>query len=182
MGEDRSGPGVARARYEEGNEMSEARMLKALNAAVKRQGFDDQVVAAGQFTPRGFTGGLFAGGLVGDTVAGAVGPSGDAIGTIGGALAGAHGVAKSRGLPSAMLVGVSAQWVYGFAGRSRSKVPNELVFRLPRAAMTVSVAQRVNVRTLTLASNGDSARIQLEGNRLPITHSKDVIDELRRQR
>lgn len=159
--------------------MSEANMLDAINTAVTRAGLTDEVVAAGQFIPRGSTGGMFAGGLVGDEVGGVLGGAADAIGTVGGALAGARGAARSRGLPPAMLVGVSAQWVYGFAGRSRSRVPQQLVFRLPRAGLEVSVRQRVNVRTLTLATADGSARVELEGNRLPITHSKDVIDALR---
>lgn len=93
--------------------------------------------------------------------------------------AGARGVARSRGLPPAMLVGGSELWVYGFAGRSRSKEPQELVFRLPRTGLTVSVGQRVNVRTLTLVSGDNTARVELEGKRPPISHSEDVIDELR---
>lgn len=157
--------------------MSEAKMLAAVNAAVGREGFDDEVIAVGQFAPRGATGGMFAGGVAGDKVGGVAGSPGDSIGTVGGALAGAHGVARSRGLPLEMVVGVSEQMVYGFAGRSRSKEPHELVFRLARAGLAVSVSQRLNVRTLTLVS-GDGTRIELEGNRLPITHSKDVIDEL----
>lgn len=80
-----------------------------------------------------------------------------------------------------MVVVVSAGWVYGFAGRSRSKEPRELVFRLIRAGLAVSVHQRLNVRTLTLVSGDGATRIELEGNRLPITHSNDVIEELRRR-
>jgi hypothetical protein len=33
----------------------------------------------------------------------------------------------------------------------------------------------VNVRVLELIDNASDARIELEGNRLPLTHSKDVI-------
>lgn len=161
--------------------MSEAKMLTALNAAVSRQGHDDEVIAAGQFAPRGSTGGMFAGGLAGDEIGGSLGSSVDSVGTVGGALAGAHGVARARGLPPAMVVGVSERWVHGFAGRSRSKVPHELVFRLPRAGLEVSVGQRVNVRTLMLVSGDGATRIELEGSRLPISHSKNVIDELRRR-
>ncbi|UYM07507.1 hypothetical protein [Solicola gregarius] len=159
--------------------MSESKMLAAVNAAVSREGFDDEVIAAGQFAPRGATGGMFAGGMAGDTAGGVMGSAGDSVGTVGGALAGAHGVAHSRGLPLAMVVGVSEHWVYGFAGRSRSKEPHELVFRLGLEGLAVSVGQRLNVRTLTLLSGDGTTRIELEGNRLQISHSKDVIDELR---
>jgi hypothetical protein len=33
----------------------------------------------------------------------------------------------------------------------------------------------VNVRVLELIDNSSDSRIELEGNRLPLTHSKDVI-------
>lgn len=161
--------------------MSESRMLAAVNAALRREGFDDETIAAGQFAPRGATGGMFSGGMVGDEVGGLMSSPADSVGTVGGALAGAHGVARSRGLPSAMVVGVSEGWVYGFAGRSRSREPRELVFRLTRAGLAVSIRQRLNVRTVTLISGDGTTRVELEGNRLPITHSKDVIDELRRR-
>ena len=37
----------------------------------------------------------------------------------------------------------------------------------------------VNVRVLELIDDSTGSRIELEGNRLPLTHSKDVIDHLR---
>ena len=40
------------------------------------------------------------------------------------------------------------------------------------------VHQRVNVRILELIDTTSGSRIELEGNRLPLTHSKDVIDAL----
>jgi hypothetical protein len=36
----------------------------------------------------------------------------------------------------------------------------------------------VNVRVLELIDESTGSRIELEGNRLPVTHTKDVIDEL----
>ena len=77
-----------------------------------------------------------------------------------------------------MLVGVSATNVYGFAGRSRRAEPSDLVFQVPREGLTVKVHQRVNVRVLELIDESSGSRIELEGNRLPITHSKDVIQHL----
>ena len=76
-----------------------------------------------------------------------------------------------------MLIGVSEQAVYGFAGRSRSKEPSELVFQVPRDNLDVKVHQRANVRVVELIDKSGSS-IELEGSRLPITHSKDVIDAL----
>lgn len=158
--------------------MSASSMISAMNAALSRRGLSDEVTTVGQFTPRGSTGAMFVGGLLGDEIGGVFGAAGDALGTVGGAMAGARGAARSRGLPSALLVGVSDAWVYGFAGRSRSREPEELVFRVPRDGLTVSVRQRVNVRILTLTMPDGGSRLELEGNRLPITHSKDVIDAL----
>jgi hypothetical protein len=77
-----------------------------------------------------------------------------------------------------MLVGVTDTTVYGFAGRSRHKVPSELVFEVPRAGLKAKVHQRVNVRILELVDEASGSAIELEGNRLPVTHSKDVIKTL----
>jgi hypothetical protein len=41
------------------------------------------------------------------------------------------------------------------------------------------VHPRVNVRVLELIDEATGSRIELEGNRLPVTHSKTVIDLLR---
>ena len=49
---------------------------------------------------------------------------------------------------------------------------------MPRAGLTAKVHQRVNVRVLELIDTAGGSRIELEGNRLPLTHSKDVIDAL----
>ena len=38
--------------------------------------------------------------------------------------------------------------------------------------------QRVNVRILEPVDEDTGSRIQLEGNRIPLTHSKDVIEAL----
>jgi hypothetical protein len=68
--------------------------------------------------------------------------------------------------------------VYGFAGRSRREVPAELAFEVPRAGLTAKLHQRVNVRVLELIDDASGSTIELEGNRLPVTHSKDVIEAL----
>ena len=68
--------------------MSEEQMVGIVEQALVELGVAEQVVAAGQFMPRGHTGSMFAGGFVGDSLAGSTGSLGDAIGTAGGALAG----------------------------------------------------------------------------------------------
>ena len=77
-----------------------------------------------------------------------------------------------------MLVGVSDTTVYGFAARSRRSEPSALVFKLPRSGLTAKVHQHVNVRVLELIEDASGSKVELEGNRIPLTHSKDVIHVL----
>lgn len=158
--------------------MSEEQMVQIVEQALVELGVAEQVLAAGQFMPRGHTGSLFAGGMVGDSLAGSAGGLGDAIGTVGGSLAGARMHDASTGLPSTMLVGVTPTHVYGFAAKTRHSPAGPVVFRVPRAGLDVKVHQRVNVRILELIDQASGSRIELEGNRIPLTHSKDVIDAL----
>ena len=78
-----------------------------------------------------------------------------------------------------MLVAVTPTRLYGFAAAHRSSPAGALVFGLPREQVEVKVHQRVNVRILELVDTTTGSTIQLEGNRIPLTHSKDVIDALR---
>lgn len=158
--------------------MSEERMAELVQSALAESGIDDQVLAAGQFSPRGQTGGMFAGGLVGSDAGGLLGEAGEAVGLGVGSLAGRHAAGAARGLPDTMLVGVTDTMVYGFAARTRHSEPSALVFQVSRAGLSVKVHQRVNVRVLELIHDDTGSRIELEGNRLPVTHSKDVIDVL----
>ena len=158
--------------------MSEEKMLEAVQAALDDHGIEDKLEAVGQFNPRGHTGGGFAGGFIGGDIGGVAGSLGDAVGTVAGYAAGTRANDAASGLPDWMLVGVSETTVYGFAGRSRSKEPTELVFQVPRDRIEAKVHQRVNVRILELIDESTGSRIELEGNRLPVTHSKDVIEHL----
>jgi hypothetical protein len=158
--------------------MSEESIVAAVQAAVDREGFGDTIQAAGQFEPRGHVGSMFAGGMIGGSVGDEIGGVADSIGTVAGALGGAALHDSSSGLPSDMLVGVSETTVYGFAGKSRHKEPHQLVFRVAREGLTVKVHQRVNVRVLELIHEDSGSRIELEGGRIPLTHSKDVISLL----
>ena len=83
----------------------------------------DRIVAAGQFYPRGHTGGLFVGGLAGADAGSLLGTAGDAVGLVAGSLAGREVAGGYSGLPDTMLIGVSESAVYGFAGASRRKEP-----------------------------------------------------------
>ena len=158
--------------------MSEEAIIELVQGALAEQGVDDTVLAAGEFAPRGHSGGAFVGGMVGGDVGSGLGGLGDAVATTAGYVAGQQ-IADSRsGLPSSMVIGVSATTVYGFAGR-RSHLTSGLLFQLPRDGLTAIVHQRVNVRVLELVDEASGGRLELEGNRLPVTHSKDVIELLR---
>jgi hypothetical protein len=154
-------------------------MVAIVEAALEELGVPEPVVAAGQFLPRGHTGALFAGGMLGDTLTSTLGGLGDAIGTAGGALGGARLHDAASGLPDRMLVGVTATHVCGFAAATRHSAAGPIVFRVRRADVEALVHQRVNVRVLELVDRTTGSRIELEGSRVPLTHSKNVIDVLR---
>jgi hypothetical protein len=158
--------------------MSEERMVELVQGALREGGIEDEVVAAGQFNPRGHSGGLFVGGLAGGDAGSRLGGVGESVGTGAGSLAGMRAADAASGLPAKMLVGASASTVYGFAAPTRHDEPTALAFQVPRAGLTVKVHQRVNVRVLELIDEASGSRIELEGNRLPVTHSKDVIQAL----
>jgi hypothetical protein len=159
--------------------MSEERLLKLVQGRLEDHGIEDQVIAAGQFNPRGHSGGLFVGGLVGSDAGGALGSIGNGVGLAVGSLAGMHAADTAAGLPANMLVGVSETMVYGFGAKTRHDESARLAFQVPRSEITAKVHQRVNVRVLELINEESGSRIELEGNRLPLTHSKDVIETLR---
>jgi hypothetical protein len=155
--------------------MSEESMERSVQEALAREGIADEVVVAGQFSPRGHSGSLVLGGMAGDSLGGIAGAAGAAVGTVAG-MAGATGATDAaRGLPDHMVVGVTADAVYGFSG---AKKAGRLAFRISREHLKATVHQRVDVRVLELADEQSGGKIELEGNRLPITHSKDVITEL----
>lgn len=158
--------------------MSEQGMESAVQKALSREGIDDEVIAAGQFNPRGHSGSMVAGSMAGDELGGVAGTAGAVAGSVAG-LAGGKGLnSELSGMPEYMLVGVTENAVYGFAGASMSKEPGALVFRVPREGLRAEVHQRIDVKVLELINESSGSRIELEGNRLPLTHSKDVIKEL----
>ena len=156
--------------------MGEEQMVAIVTTALRGLGVEEEVLAAGQFMPRGHTGSMFAGGLVGDSLGGE--GLGGSVATAGGAIAGAHLHDASSGLPGTLLVGVTAAHVYGFDSPSRHRPAGALVFGVARDRLSVEVHQRVNVRILELVDTATGSRIELEGSRVPVTHSKDVIEAL----
>jgi hypothetical protein len=161
--------------------MAEKDMVKAVNAALVSHGIDDTVEAVGQFQPRGTSGAMFAGGFAGSEIGGAFGDVGQAIGLGAGAIGGIEASKQAHSMPFQMLVGASPTNVYGFRMRGldgRRTEPHDLVFQVARDGLDVNVHARVNVRTLELIDRETGSKIELEGNRLPITHSHEVITYL----
>jgi hypothetical protein len=138
--------------------MSEEKIVEVVNEVLAAAGIEDTVIAAGEFEPRGHSGAGFAGGLIGGDIGDLIGSPAGGIGAAGGYVAGTRAHDAATGLPERMVVGVSETTVYGFAGNRAHP--------------------RVNVRVLELIDMESDSRIELEGMRLPITHSKDVIQEL----
>lgn len=150
-------------------------MVQAMNQALATLGIGDTVEVAGQFRPRGTSGAFVAGGLIGSVAGDAFGGVGDAVGGVAGAWSGAAAAAHSRDLPEYMLVGVSSSMVYGMPGRSRHQAPDRLVFAVARAGLRAVEHPRGAVRVLELIHDDSGSAIELEGSRVPVTHSKDVI-------
>jgi hypothetical protein len=158
--------------------VSEQTMVEVVQAAMAREGIEEDIVVVGEFYPRGHTGGGFVGGMAGGSVGDMGGSLAGSVGTVAGYLAGAHLSDEASGLPERMLVAVSQQTVYGFVEHTRHKEPGNLVFRVPRDSLQTKIHQRVNVRVLELIDERSGAAIELEGSRVPVTHSHDVIREL----
>ena len=157
--------------------MSEEKLIEIVQTALDEHGIQDQVTVAGRFEPRGHSGGMFLGGLTLGDAGGAMGQAGEAIGLAAGSLAGMDAADKAAGLPHEMVIGVSDTTVYGL-GMHRHDAPRPVAFQVPRAGLTAKVHQRVNVRVLELIDESSGSRIELEGNRIPLTHSHDVIEAL----
>ena len=51
--------------------------------------------------------------------------------------------------------------------------------RQTTSTASLAVHKRVNVRVLELINEQSGSKIELEGNRVPVTHSKDVIEALK---
>jgi hypothetical protein len=159
--------------------MSEQSMVELAQQAFDHLGIGDTVLAVGQFQPRGESGAMFAGGMIGDEIGGAAGQLASGIGLGAGVIGGAAAQAAASGLPRMLLVAVSETKVYGLHTRSRRQEPDAILFTLPRDGLVANVHQRVNVRVLELIHDETGVKVELEGNRLPITHSKDIMEILR---
>jgi hypothetical protein len=153
---------------------------KALDEALAASRLDDRMLAVGLFAPRGSSGGMIAGGLVGDVVGGGLGGVvGSALGDVAGMSAGRKVAGDLHNLPKDLIVGVSEKWVYGASMPGRS-APSTLLFRVSREGLGAAKKDRVSVRILELQVPGDAEPIRLEGNRNPMTGAKSVIAELTR--
>ena len=156
--------------------MSEQGMEAAVQDALEREGVDETVLVAGQFSPRGHSGSMVAGQMAGSSVGSLAGAAGEVVGGAAGIAGGMEADAAARGLPEYMLVGVTDDAVYGFEGTM--KKAGRLAFQIPRHGLEANVHQRVDVKVLELIDTESGEKVELEGNRLPLTHSKDVIKAL----
>jgi len=155
--------------------MNEQELVDRTSEVLAEGGTPEEVVAAGIFNPRGHTGSMFAGGLIGDSVG--LGGLADSVATVGGALGGAKVHDASSGLPEWLVVAVTSSSVIGFDTDGRRR-PTRPIFRIDRAGLETKVHQRVNVRILELIHMETGSTVQLEGNRVPTLHTKDVITAL----
>ena len=158
--------------------MAEEQMVEIVESALRELGVPEEVTAAGQFMPRGHTGSMFAGGLVGDSLTGSLGGLADSVGTVGGSLAGAHVHDASTGLPGTMLVGVTPTHVCAFDSRSRHKRPGRSSSGCPGSGSGWRFTSGSTCGSWSSWTRSTGSRIELEGNRIPLTHSKDVIEAL----
>lgn len=155
-------------------------MVERVQEALAQFGIDDEVVAAGMFFPRGHSGALFAGGLVGGGIGGELGRVAGDVGMVAGSLGAQRAADEASGLPERMMVAVSDSTVYGFdTEREHGREPTDLIFRLPRSQLEVKVHQRVNVRVVELIDSESDSRVELEGARIGGQHPGEVIDALR---
>jgi hypothetical protein len=160
--------------------MSEPKMIGLMNAALKHNGVDDKINVVGQFAPRGTSGAMFAGVMIATDLGDVAGSVGRGIGAGVGMLGGTAAASAATGLPKKMVVGALDTTVYGMHTSTRSREPDALLFVVQRAGLKVIVHQRVNVRVLELIHEETGSRIELEGNRMPVTHANDLIKYLTR--
>ena len=154
-------------------------MIELAQKALDDHGIDDRLIAVGQFQPRGTTGAIVAGGMLGGSAGDSIGSLAGSIGLGLGTIAGLRANVEASGLPRFLHVCVSESTVYGMHSKSRRREPDEIIFAVPRKGLTAVVHQRVNVRVLELIEEDTGAKIELEGSRIPVTHSKDVLDILK---
>lgn len=156
--------------------MSEETMMALVQQALDGRGIKYEVTAVGEFYPRGHTGGLFARIVIGEDVGEALGGVGKAVGVAVGSLAGMKAADTASRLPSKMLVGVSHGGLrppidVAEQGADRPRVPHAAGGTRGEGAQAAERPARADRRVLR-------PRIELEGNRVPLTHSKDVIAAL----
>ena len=90
--------------------MSEEQMAGLVQGALAARGITDEVLAAGQFNPRGHTGGMFAGGLAGSEAGGLLGEAGEAAGLGAGSVAGMRAADALGRLPACLSVSPPRWW------------------------------------------------------------------------
>ena len=93
-------------------------------------------------------------------------------------MVGRHAHDAASVLPAQMLVGVSETTDLRVRRADSALRADGLVFQLPRQRGRGEGACPGERRVLELIDTATGSRIELEGNRIPLTHSKDVIHNL----
>lgn len=148
---------------------------------------DDDIIAAGVFQARGATLKIMAGATAGSVAGDMAGGIGDVVGIGVGSILGN----RSSGHDGVFrwLVAVSPTSVYVFEPSAHTSSPGgqaseirrgevQLIHRFDREHLEVTVKSRVNVRVLILEDIPTGEKIELEGNRLGWSHSKEVVKAL----
>lgn len=158
--------------------MSEQDAIDKAQAAV---GDADRITAAAWLLPRGFSGGMFAGGGLG---------GGNALASAAGAFAGSalehhhdsHVLSSSGGdqkMPDNALVAVSDStircWAAVLDGVHRAA--GRELFTYPRSQATVTVHGRMNVQTFEVVDSSTGAKWEFESSRIN-GHLGPVIEAL----
>ncbi|MGX7677281.1 hypothetical protein ACSMXN_00120 [Jatrophihabitans sp. DSM 45814] len=161
--------------------MSNTGLTERSQDAVQRSGYNETVIAAGIFFPRGHTAGAFAGGLVGGSIGDAVGGIAGGVGAMGGALAGRRVADATSGLPQRTVIAVTEKSVFGFDSARVGNVrqPTTMLFHIDRHDLVTRIHQRVNVRVLELHDQALNTTIEIEGSRIPVLHAGEVISALK---
>ena len=152
---------------------------KLLDMAHETTG-DPDIVAAGDFEPKGMTWKVGLGAAAGAALGDAVGNLGD-VGALGGALAG-RTVATSGELPPVIVAAASPTKLYLMTTNNAKGIILAkgliLIDTLERDHLTVELKQRITTRTVVITDDSTGHEYKMEGKRIIFHHMNDVLNVL----